>query len=140
MQLIMPIWQDLLTPSGVPPNLFFANRRGLTTEVIVIQPASSPPSGGPAFLAHHRGDDVAVAVRDAEPGDASGAYLESGDRFEIAIRAPIPLGHKVALRDLAENEQVTEYGVLIGLARCPVAAGDLVHTHNLRSARWRSSV
>jgi (2R)-sulfolactate sulfo-lyase subunit alpha len=106
----------------------------------VTQPASSPVARAPAFLAHHQGDDVAVAVHDTEPGGASGAYLESGDRFEIAVRAPIPLGHKVALRDLAEGEQVIEYGVLIGLARCPVAAGDLVHTHNLRSARWRTSV
>jgi len=106
----------------------------------VIQSASPPPSSGPVFLAHRRGDDVAVAVRDAAPGDASGAYLESGERFEIAVRAPIPLGHKVALRDLAESEKVIEYGVLIGLARGPVAAGDLVHTHNLRSARWQKSV
>jgi (2R)-sulfolactate sulfo-lyase subunit alpha len=106
----------------------------------VTEPASPPLPSGPVFLAHHQGDDVAVAVRDAEPGDASGAYLESGERFEIAVRAPIPLGHKVALRDLAENENVIEYGVLIGLARCPVVAGDLVHTHNLRSARWQKSL
>jgi (2R)-sulfolactate sulfo-lyase subunit alpha len=106
----------------------------------VTQSASSPSADGPVFLAHHRGDDVAVAVRDAEPGDASGAYLDTGDRFRVAVRAPIPLGHKVALRDLAENENVVEYGALIGLARCRVAAGDLVHIHNLRSARWRTSV
>jgi (2R)-sulfolactate sulfo-lyase subunit alpha len=35
---------------------------------------------------------------------------------------------------------VLEYGVLIGLTRAPVAAGELVHTHNLRSARWQKSV
>jgi (2R)-sulfolactate sulfo-lyase subunit alpha len=91
------------------------------------------------FLAHREGDDVAVAVRDADPGGADGAYLESGTRFEIGVRAKIPLGHKVALRDLAVHEDVIEYGAVIGVTRCPVAAGDLVHTHNLRSARWQRS-
>jgi len=96
--------------------------------------------GGPAFLAHREGDDVAVAVCDAGPGQATGACLDTGARFGIAVLAPVPLGHKVALRDLAEDEPVTEYGVTIGLARCPVLAGELVHTHNLRSARWRKSL
>ena len=103
-------------------------------------PAPPPPSGGVDFLAHQRGDDVAVAVRDTAPGVASAAYLDSGDRFEIVARDTIPLGHKIAVRDLAEQENVLEYGVPIGLTRAPVAAGELVHTHNLRSARWQKSV
>lgn len=101
-------------------------------------PATAP--GGVNFLAHQRGDDVAVAVRDTGPGPASAAYLDSGDRFEIAARDAVPLGHKIALRDLAEQENVLEYGVPIGRTRAPVTAGELVHTHNLRSARWQKSV
>jgi len=58
----------------------------------------------------------------------------------ITVRAPIPLGHKVALRDLATDERVTEYGETIGLARTDIAQGDLVHTHNVRSARWQRSL
>jgi (2R)-sulfolactate sulfo-lyase subunit alpha len=92
------------------------------------------------FLAHRGGDDVAVAVRDSEPGEAAGAYLDDGTRVMITVRVPIPLGHKVALRDLAESDTVTEYGVPIGRTRCAIAAGDLVHTHNLRSARWQHSL
>jgi (2R)-sulfolactate sulfo-lyase subunit alpha len=92
------------------------------------------------FLAHRAGDDVAVAVRDAGPGEAAGAYLDDSTRVIITVRVLIPLGHKVALRDLAENDTVTEYGVPIGLTRCAIAAGDLVHTHNLRSARWHNSL
>ena len=91
------------------------------------------------FLAHRAGDDVAVAVRDAEPGEARGAYLDDGATTTIAVRAPIPLGHKVALRDIAAGEPVTEYGEPIGLARAAIAEGDLVHVHNLRSARWQHS-
>ncbi len=103
----------------------------------MTEPASSP-ADGVDFLAHRRGDDVAVAVRDTGPGSA--AYLDSGDRFRITARDAIPLGHKIALRDLGEHADVLEYGVLIGLTRGPVAAGELVHTHNLRSARWQKSV
>ena len=105
----------------------------------MTEPASSP-AGGVDFLAHRQGDDVAVAVRDTGPGAASAAYLDSGDRFGITARDAIPLGHKIALRDLGEHADVREYGVLIGLTRGPVAAGELVHTHNLRSARWQKSV
>ena len=104
------------------------------------EPASPAPAGELAFLVHKRGDDVAVAVRDTEPGDAAGAYLDSTERFAITVREAIPLGHKVALRDLAMEESVTEYGVPIGLTRQAVGSGSLVHTHNLRSARWRNSV
>ncbi|MBO0770716.1 MAG: UxaA family hydrolase [Actinobacteria bacterium] len=99
-----------------------------------------PPPGELAFLVHREGDDVAVAVRETEPGEAAGALLDTGQRFSITVRTPIPLGHKVALADLAENQPVTEYGVTIGLARSDITAGELVHTHNIRSARWRSSL
>ena len=115
------------------------SRRQHQPEASVRDPSTRPERGAIALLAHRRGDDVAVAVRDADPGQAAGVYLESGAGFVIPLRAAVPLGHKVALRDLAEGEQVIEYGVPIGLASCPIAAGDHVHIHNLRSARWRGS-
>ncbi len=113
---------------------------GLTTEVAVPEPSPTSPAGPLAFLMHREGDDVAVAVRDTAPGEAAGASLDSGTRFSVTVSTAIPLGHKVALRDLADGAPVTEYGVTIGLARQQIRAGDLVHTHNLRSARWRSSL
>lgn len=106
----------------------------------MTEPPSSPVPRELGFLVHKEGDDVAVAVRDVDPGSADAAYLTSGTRFEIKVRASIPLGHKVALRDLADGERLIEYGVPIGVTRCPVSAGDLVHTHNVRSARWQNSV
>lgn len=93
-----------------------------------------------SFLVHEEGDDVAVAVRDTEPGTVRGAYLKTAQSFEVTVTATVPLGHKVALRALGENEHVTEYGVSIGTARHAIAQGDHVHTHNLRSARWQNSL
>lgn len=106
----------------------------------MTQSTADPAERELSFLVHEEGDDVAVAVRDTEPGTVRGAYLRSGASFEMEICAQIPLGHKVALRELNENEHVTEYGVPIGMARHPIAQGDHVHTHNLRSARWQNSL
>jgi len=106
----------------------------------VAQRSPAPAPRELSFLAHEEGDDVAVAVQDTGPGTARGAYLKSGAPFEIKVSASIPLGHKVALRDVAESEHVTEYGVPIGVAQSTIAHGEHVHTHNLRSARWQNSL
>lgn len=92
------------------------------------------------FLIHNEGDDVAVAVQDVEPGEGRAVYMDS-DRM-VAIRATeaIPLGHKVALVDLREGDEVIEYGVRIGVTRQPIRAGEHVHIHNIRSARWQHSM
>lgn len=40
-------------------------------------------------------------------------------------------GHKYALRDIAQGENVIKYGNPIGHATAPIKAGDHVHTHNV---------
>jgi (2R)-sulfolactate sulfo-lyase subunit alpha len=35
---------------------------------------------------------------------------------------------------------VIEYGVRIGVTRQPIQAGQHVHVHNIRSARWQNSM
>jgi (2R)-sulfolactate sulfo-lyase subunit alpha len=94
---------------------------------------------GPEFLVHNEGDEVAVAVADVGPGVARVRYLDSGRQTRIEVVEPIPLGHKVALRDLAAGAGVREYGVQVALTRAPIPSGSLAHVHNLRSARWETS-
>lgn len=89
------------------------------------------------FLAHHPGDDVAVAIMEVPPGSASGLVLEDGSRFEIGVAESIALGHKVALRAIRKDEPVIEYGQPIGSATSDIAAGRHVHVHNLQTLRWR---
>src|SRR5438105_10896475 len=91
----------------------------------------------PKFLIHHEGDDVAVAVQDVEPGEGEAVYIDSDRAVTIQVTEAIPLGHKVALVDLGEGEEVIEYGVRIGLTRQPIKVGQHVHVHNVRSARWQ---
>jgi (2R)-sulfolactate sulfo-lyase subunit alpha len=54
----------------------------------------------------------------------------------ITVVENILLSHKVALRDLARNKHVIEYGRPIGHATKAIAKGAHVHVHNLKSLRW----
>nr|BBH92048.1 dehydratase [Thermogemmatispora argillosa] len=94
----------------------------------------------PDFLIHNEGDHVAVAVQDIQPGRHTAVYMDSEREVTITVLEAIPLGHKVALSDLKEGEAVIEYGLPIGLARQPIQAGQHVHIHNIRSARWQNSI
>lgn len=97
-------------------------------------------SSGPDFLAHRGGDAVAVAVRDLKPGPTRGGYLDSEAAEALDLSHDVPLGHKLALRDIASGGDVIEYGIRIGSATTNISRGDYVHTHNVRSARWHNSV
>ena len=99
----------------------------------------APPTA-PAFLAHNEGDMVAVAVQDVAPGERLVVYLDSDREARITVTEEIPLGHKVALVDLAADAEVIEYGVRVALTRQPITTGQLVHVHNVRSARWQNSI
>jgi (2R)-sulfolactate sulfo-lyase subunit alpha len=90
-----------------------------------------------SFLAHDEADHVAVAVVDVGQGEeVEIAYLNSDRRVTLQSRGDVPLGHKIALRDLDEGAEVLKYGIPIGRTTTNLRAGDYVHTHNLRTARW----
>jgi (2R)-sulfolactate sulfo-lyase subunit alpha len=90
-----------------------------------------------SFLVHDDADDVGVAVTALAAGqEVTGMYMSSGKTVDLKSRDAVPLGHKIALRDLAQGSDVVKYGVRIGRAVKAVREGDYVHTHNLKSARW----
>jgi (2R)-sulfolactate sulfo-lyase subunit alpha len=89
------------------------------------------------FLVHNPEDNVGVAVVDiGVPGPAVGGFRDSDGNVEVSVAEPVPLGHKVALRDVAKGAEVIEYGVPIGVATADIGAGQLVHIHNLKGQRW----
>ena len=71
---------------------------------------------------------VAVALRPLTKGTA----VQAGD-LSVTLKEDIPMGHKIALRDIAEGEKVIKYGFPIGVATAPIALGEHVHTHNLHT-------
>ncbi len=81
-----------------------------------------------AVLQLHPADPVALARRELEPG----AELVGPGR-RVTVRDTVPHGHKLALVDIAEGDQVHKYGHPIGVATRAIAAGEHVHEHNLRS-------
>ncbi len=42
-------------------------------------------------------------------------------------------GHKYALRDIGEGENIVKYGMPIGHATCPIKKGEHVHVHNVKT-------
>lgn len=46
----------------------------------------------------------------------------------------LPMGHKIALKDVKKGEKIIKYGYPIGVATEDIKKGDFVHTHNLQSA------
>lgn len=49
------------------------------------------------------------------------------------VAVEVATGHKVALCDIAEGENVIKYGFPIGHATTRICAGERVHTHNLKT-------
>ena len=76
----------------------------------------------------HPQDNVAVVAADVPAGSA--VRLDDG----AILRAvePIARGNKVALRAILHGEAVIRYGEEIGTATGDIAAGQHVHTHNVR--------
>lgn len=51
----------------------------------------------------------------------------------VAFPQALGLGHKIARLAVPQDGQVIKYGAPIGRATHPIAPGDHVHLHNLRS-------
>ena len=73
----------------------------------------------------HPTDDVAVAVEAIQKGETA---------LGVTAREDIPAGHKLALRPIQACETVLKYGMPIGHATRPIAAGEWVHSHNLATS------
>ena len=80
------------------------------------------------FIKINVADNVAVAIHDVEAG--TGFMTDNGN---VVARVRIPAGHKMALKDMAEGENVVKYGFPIGHLLSPVAEGGLVDHTNIKT-------
>lgn len=94
--------------------------------------------GAPHLLVHEPEDNVGVVVVEGLTAGTEMLCVVTRDDSEFRMRAEmdIPIGHKVALRDLAVGDTVIKYGQDIGRVVAPVRKGEHVHTHNLKTKRW----
>ena len=89
------------------------------------------------FLVHEKSDNVGVATVDIVAGKiAKGLYMDSQAPVSVKAIKDIPLGHKIALKDLKVNDTVIKYGHDIGRVVAKIKTGDHVHIHNLKTKRW----
>ena len=90
------------------------------------------------FVLHEAKDTVAVAVVEGiQAGADLTAWIMDDDK-QIAIKAlqDIPIGHKIALKDMAVGETVFKYGTDIGRVIAPIKAGEHANVHNIKTKRW----
>ncbi|WP_028391756.1 UxaA family hydrolase [Bacillus cihuensis] len=80
------------------------------------------------FLKIHPNDSVMVALKDLKKGD----FVEV-DGLTVQIQEDIDYGHKFAIKDMAENEDIIKYGFPIGHAIKAIQPGEWVHTHNVKT-------
>lgn len=80
------------------------------------------------FLKINPADNVAVAIAPLSAGEKINV-----DGQEITLNEDIPAGHKFALKNLAEGENVIKYGYPIGHAREARRQGDWMNEHNIQT-------
>ena len=76
----------------------------------------------PRHIVLSQDDDVAIALADLGSGTAIAG---------VTLTAPVPRGHKFALKPVPLGGLVRRYGQIIGQATAPIAPGDHVHVHNI---------
>ena len=84
-------------------------------------------------------DNVATTVASLAQGDALQAGYTGRD-VPPSARQAVPTGHKVALTDFSEGDEIVKYGAVIGVATTGIVAGDHVHIHNIASTRIRGDL
>lgn len=80
------------------------------------------------FIKINPADNVAVAIHDVVSGSVSNI-----DGVNVTALSDIPSGHKIALRDIAEGENVVKYGFPIGHVTSLVQQGCLIDDTNLKT-------
>jgi len=90
------------------------------------------------FVVHEEGDSVGTIVVEDVKANTSlvGWIMEEDKTLNLPTISDIPIGHKVALKDLATGDTVIKYGVDIGRVIAPIKAGEHVHVHNVKTKRW----
>lgn len=81
------------------------------------------------YIQIHPNDNVAVALADLPAGEV--LHLSGRD---VALREAIPVGHKIALADLNELDQVIKYGYPIGHVLRRVQSGEWINEQVLKTS------
>jgi len=81
-------------------------------------------------------DNVATALQRIEKDESIRIETEDGV-LEVTAAEPIPVGHKIVLKDIAAGEPLIKYGEVIGLASDAIGRGRHAHVHNIEGQKGR---
>jgi len=81
-----------------------------------------------AFIKIKESDNVAVAIRKIDQDQV----LEI-DGATIKLKETVNKGHKFALKEIPQGENIVKYGFPIGHATQQIEPGEWVHTHNTKT-------
>ena len=90
------------------------------------------------FVLHDARDTVAVVVVEGvKAGTAMTGWVMDDDRMiNVQALQDIPIGHKVALADMATGDTVLKYGIDMGKVVAPIKKGEHAHVQNIKTKRW----
>ncbi|MDH6593441.1 (2R)-sulfolactate sulfo-lyase subunit alpha [Variovorax sp. TBS-050B] len=90
------------------------------------------------FVLHDARDTVAVVVVEGvKAGMALNGWIMDEDKMtSVDARQDIPIGHKVALKDMSPGDTVWKYGIDMGRVVAPIKAGEHAHVQNIKTKRW----
>ena len=90
------------------------------------------------FVLHDAKDTVAVVVVEGvKAGTALNGWIMDEDRMiNLQALQDIPIGHKVALKDMAVGDTVWKYGIDMGKVVASIRIGQHAHVHNIKTKRW----
>jgi (2R)-sulfolactate sulfo-lyase subunit alpha len=92
----------------------------------------------PQLLVHDAKDNVGVVVVEGLKAgtDMLCVITHDNSSFHLTAGADVPIGHKVALKDLKTGDTAIKYGEDIGKIVADVKKGGHVHIQNLKTKRW----
>lgn len=92
----------------------------------------------PHLLVHDHADSVGVVVVEGLQANTDMLVCVTHDNstFRLTAGQAVPIGHKIALKDLKKGDTVFKYGEDIGIMIADVKKGDHLHTHNCKTKRW----
>ncbi|HSQ05055.1 MAG TPA: UxaA family hydrolase [Burkholderiales bacterium] len=90
------------------------------------------------FLVHDKKDTVGVAVVEGIKAgqELTGWVMEDDSTIKVKALNDIPIGHKLATKDIKQGDTVLKYGHDIGKAVSAIKTGEHTHVHNLKTKRW----
>ena len=92
----------------------------------------------PHFIVHEPKDSVGVVVVDqiGAGEEVSGWVMETDETISMTATEVVPLGHKLALKDISVGETIFKYCEDFGMAVCDIRQGGHVHVQNVKTKRW----